>query len=174
MRKLLVVGIIVLFIGVGVYPVIAVETNSSMVNNQDDCGCEDVSNIHLERIGSKLERLKGYTKSLLLLSKRNPVIYEKCLEVSDSINTITEKYEELSYYMDTLEWEYPIICTVYLWLYDKILNTLDICDAIIEYLEQLLPFGLLLSGFFAWVRVFLVIWGANVEVTLYGFGCWEP
>ena len=175
MKKGIAIGIICLFIGVGVYPAVSVETETLMVDNQgeDDCGCEDFGDIHFDRIGSKLERLKGYTKGLLLLSRRNPVVYGKCLEISDSVNTISEKYEELLYNMDTLDWEYPIICAVYEMLYNFIVSAMGTCDAIIEYLDQFLFFGLFLSGFFAWVRVFLWIWGMNVEVTLYGFGCWE-
>ena len=44
-RKGLVVGIIILFIGVGIQSGIAVETKSPIVNNhsEEDCGCEDVN-----------------------------------------------------------------------------------------------------------------------------------
>jgi len=177
-KKGLVLFITVLFIGVSFQSVVGVETETSVVNNpsEDDCGCETVNSVHLyklDKLGVLLDRLEGFTKNLLMSSRSNPVVYEKCLEVFDSVNTITEKYEELSYYMDTLDWEYPIICAVYEMLYNFIVSAMGTCDAIIEYLDQFLFFGLFLSGFFAWVRVFLWIWEMNVEVTLYGFGCWE-
>ena len=178
-KKGLVLFITVLFIGVSFQSVVGVETETSVVNNpsEDDCGCETVNSVHLyklDKLGVLLDRLEGFTKNLLMSSRSNPVVYEKCLEVFDSVNTITEKYEELSYYMDTLDWEYPIICAVYEMLYNFIVSALDTCNAIIDYLDQFLLFGILLYNFIFLVRVFLVIWGYRIELHLYGFGCWEP
>ena len=45
MKKLLVVGIIVLFIGVGVQPAFAIETESSVDNieKKEDCDCQGIN-----------------------------------------------------------------------------------------------------------------------------------
>ncbi len=42
--KILAIGIIVLFIGVGIHPAFAVDTRQSMVNkaNEKDCGCNEL------------------------------------------------------------------------------------------------------------------------------------
>jgi hypothetical protein len=164
MKKSIVISIICLLIGVGITPAIAIETD-----NQIEVECETVDNINLKRTKVLIDRLEDFTSSILLLSKRNPIVYEKCLELSNEVNTISEKYEELSY---TVDWEYPIWCAVNEWLYYSILKTLGKLDVIIEYLHEAF-IGIFLYGLFSWIRVFVTIWGASVEQNLYGFGCWD-
>lgn len=45
LKKILAVGIIILFIGVGIQPAFAVDTKTSIVNqqNEEDCGCQVVN-----------------------------------------------------------------------------------------------------------------------------------
>ena len=171
MKKSIAIGIICLIIGVGVYPAVAVETSSPMVNNQDDCGCETVNSIYLDRIGSKLERLRGYTNNLILFSKRNPVIYGKCLEISEGVNTITDYYEELSYSIETLDWEYTILCAILEKLYNSILATINALDAILDYLEDYFFIDLFLGTLIQITMLFLVIIGYFVEQAGWNLNC---
>ena len=48
-RGILAIGIICLFVGVGIHPAFAVDTNQSMVNkaSEDDCGCNEVDDRQL-------------------------------------------------------------------------------------------------------------------------------
>ena len=112
LSKTLVIGIIFLFIGVSVSSAISIDAKSTISNNEsvEDCGCQDVSSQHLVRLERLLDRLEVSTKILLLLSKHNPEIAEKCQEMFDRITTITDKYEELKP-KAPLD-DYPIICAI--------------------------------------------------------------
>ena len=86
--KILAIGIIVLFIGVGIHPAFAVDTKQSMVNkaSKEDCGCKEVDNRHLGILEKQLDRLEVYSKLLLVLSRDIPEVKEKCEEILDIIN----------------------------------------------------------------------------------------
>jgi len=110
-KKSLVAGIIVLFIGVGIQPAFANEISINRPSeNKEDCGCQVADNFDIVRLERLLDRLKGYTKTLLFLSKNNPKIAGKCQELSDGINKIADKYEELKT-VSTKD-DYPIICDI--------------------------------------------------------------
>ena len=168
MKKLWVIGIICLFFGVGVFPAVAVETDNQ---GEDDCGCEDVNNIHLDRMGILIDRLEGYIKSLLVLSKRNPVVYGKCLKVSDEITTISNTYEELSY---TFEWNHPIFCFVWEIYYNLYVAIKDLLIDITDYLYQFYPLFEFLANTLRLVAIFMII---REVVFVYevgaDFGCWD-
>jgi hypothetical protein len=98
MKKVVVVGIIVLFIGVGVQPSFANEVSITAIsNNEDDCNCEPISNLHLvirEILSNKLDRLLNrlevYTGIILILYRYNPDVTEKFEELSNEIITFKE------------------------------------------------------------------------------------
>ena len=46
-RKSLVIGVIILFVGVGFQPVFARETIIKTADSEEDCGCQSVNNINL-------------------------------------------------------------------------------------------------------------------------------
>ena len=84
--KTLVVGVIVLFIGIGIQPAFAVTPNTT--DSKDDCKlCPKVSSLHLFRLKRLLNRLEKYDNELSVLSKLNPEIEEKYQEISNYINT---------------------------------------------------------------------------------------
>ena len=101
-RGILALGIICLFIGVGIHPAFAVDTKTSMVNkaNEEECWeCKEIDNRHLVRLEKQIKRIEVYTKFLLVLSRYNPEIKEKCEEILDVIN------------LNRL-WDFPIICAI--------------------------------------------------------------
>jgi len=135
-KKSLVVGIIVLFIGVGFQPAFANEvsiTNKSEV--EEDCDCQPVSNLHLIRLERMLNRLEIHTKILSFFSKYNPEFAEKYQEISNRISTLKETNNELNneLKLDSLDGESPILCSIL-----EILNTTVgyIAEYIIYYLEK--------------------------------------
>jgi hypothetical protein len=84
--KSLVVGVIVLFIGVGVQPAFAVTSITS--DSDDECNlCPKLSKQHIVRVKSLLDRLEKYDNELSVLSKLNPEIEEKYQEISNYINS---------------------------------------------------------------------------------------
>jgi hypothetical protein len=92
-KKGLVVGIIILFICVGVQPAFAIDTNQSIDDNMsEDCKeCNEVSDANLIKLESLLDRLEKRTKLLLVLSKNNPEIkdnYDKLADTISKLNTL--------------------------------------------------------------------------------------
>ena len=92
MKKLLVVGIIVLFVSVGIQPAFAVENKVSTdkVENVEDCDCQEVSEIDLDNLDKESDRLESYRGLLSLLSKRNSKVAEYYEGLSNSISTLKE------------------------------------------------------------------------------------
>ena len=85
--KILVIGVVVLFIGVGIQPALAV--NHNVTESKDDCDlCPKVSNQNIGLIKSLINRLEIYEKQLSVLSRFNPEFEEKYQEVSKGISTI--------------------------------------------------------------------------------------
>ena len=83
--KILIIGVVVLFFGVGIQPAIAVNATDS----EDDCKiCPKASNQNLVLIKSLINRLKIFEKQLSVLSRFNPEFEEKYQEVSKGISTI--------------------------------------------------------------------------------------
>ena len=107
MKKALVVGIIVLFIGVGVQPAFANEVSITNKTSdvEEDCNCNPVSNLHLVRLERILNRVESYTNIISIFSNRNPVIQEKCEELSNEITTLKETNNELKF--GSLDGDYP-------------------------------------------------------------------
>ena len=90
--KILAVGIIVLFVGVGIHPAFAVDTRQSMVNkaSEEDCGCNDVDNWQLVVLEKQLNRLEVYSKLLLVLSRYNPELKEINEELYNIVTTLQQ------------------------------------------------------------------------------------
>ena len=138
-RKGLVVGIIVLFIGIAVAPginainivksnVIQETVDSSVIeifDIEDDCGCQPVSNLNLvrfERLSNRLEKLSNkleiYTNIVSILSKNNLVIAEKYKDSSNEIVTITELNEELK--TDIIFQDSSFICDILVTIFNNV------------------------------------------------------
>jgi hypothetical protein len=88
--KILAVGIIIMFISVGVHPAFAVNTRQSIVDkaSEDDCGCEDIDKKQLDELEKQLNRLEVYSKLILVLSKHNPELSELSEELSNRITIL--------------------------------------------------------------------------------------
>ena len=112
-RKGLVVGIIVLFIGVGIQPAFANEVSITNKTSdvEEDCNCNPVSNLHLIRLERMLNRLEMHTKILSVFSKYNPEVAEKYQEISNRISTLKETNNELK--LDS-PFQYNLFMCIYL------------------------------------------------------------
>ena len=64
--KSLVVGVIVLFISVGIQPAIANVSVNKTSDFTDDCGCKDISSNDRKRVESLLIHLEAVTNSIML------------------------------------------------------------------------------------------------------------
>ena len=94
--KSLVVGVIVLFIGVGIQPAFAVTPDTS--DSDEDCNiCPKVSNLRLVLLERLVNRFETLISKLSVVSKLNPVIDEKYKELSDAITTFKEMNKELQF-----------------------------------------------------------------------------
>jgi len=74
MKKVIVIGIIVLFVGMGFQPAFAVDTKQSIDDNKsEECEeCNEFSDADLIKVKNLLNRVEKRTKLLLILSKNNP------------------------------------------------------------------------------------------------------
>ncbi len=105
---LITIGITILFLGLAMQPSIAVNPIPS--NNEEDCDiCQKVSNLHLVRLKSLINRVETLDNKLSVLSKHNPEVIEKYQELSDKITTQKEMNKKLNF-----DWDFPIICNILL------------------------------------------------------------
>jgi hypothetical protein len=80
MNKIIVVGIILLFIGVGFQPVISIEINNSneIIENEEECmECNKVDTETLELLNRNLIKAKFYTRLSLSFLKNNPEVNDE-------------------------------------------------------------------------------------------------
>ena len=96
-KEILILGIIFIFIGVGIQPAFAVEiSNDRTSDNVEDCDCQVDDNYRLEKYKNQIIKLKTYSKLLLTLSKNNPEVeveYEKLLNDIDLFQEICDDLE---------------------------------------------------------------------------------
>ena len=92
--KTITTGIILLFIGVSFSSGISIDTETAEIY---DCGCNEIDDVQLVMLEKQLNRLKVYSKLLLVLSRYNPelrLICDELLDIIDSSNL----------------WDFPFIC----------------------------------------------------------------
>ena len=143
-KEILILGIIFLFIGVGIQPAFAVEiTNDTVSDNIEDCACQVVDDYDIVRVKSLLNRaersinrVEMRTKLITKLSKENPEVFEVCLEYIDECQ---EKLETISLSIQSGAFE--LICSL-IWnfaefSYNFVNKILTIFDEIIERLPIL-------------------------------------
>ena len=115
-KEILILGIIFLFIGVGIQPAFAIEiSNIKPSENVEDCNCGIADNYDtvrvkslLTRAESLLNRVEIFTNIIPLLYKDTPEVIKDCEKLSEKISTFREMNEELN--TNTPFREYPIIC----------------------------------------------------------------
>lgn len=90
--KSLVVGVILLFIGVGIQPAIA----NNLSNSDDDCDiCQPISKEHLVILKSLTKQLETYTNRLMLESKHYLEFEDKYQELSNKILILKQLSQEI-------------------------------------------------------------------------------
>jgi hypothetical protein len=108
--KFLIVGVIVIFIGVGVQPAVAVDVKNYISKNEKECDiCPKVSKSHIVLVDSLLNRMEKYDTQLSELSKYYPEFEEKYKKLSDIISTLPDVENED---LKSTDWEFPIICGI--------------------------------------------------------------
>jgi len=147
--KYLVVGVIVLFIGVGIQPAIANNVSISKASkSEEDCDiCPKVSKSHILILKNLISRLEKYDTQLSVLSKQYPEFEKKYQEISN----ITKNLKDINSVLST-GWGFPIICFI--------LNFLMIIPLI------LFGFGSSLGALGLWFRVIGLIGYVIVMITV--------
>jgi hypothetical protein len=122
--KTLVVGVIVLFIGVGVQPAIATVENDS-IEKDDDCNlcAKKVSKPNLVFLKGLLDIIDRNINKLSVISKNNPILEKKYPELFTKITILKEVSNELNNDIHTNS-------TFIFGIHDRICNFLS---ALIEY-----------------------------------------
>ena len=89
-KKALVFGIIVLFLGVGFQPALADEISTNIVSDvEEDClECQPVNRVELLKVKLLLIRIEAFTNVILSRYGHIPEIREKCEEASERISEI--------------------------------------------------------------------------------------
>ena len=165
-KKTLVFGIIILFIGVSIQPVFAVDNKSSTDNteNENDCGCEVVSDAQYIRFEKLLNRLEIQIKKLSLSFKENPRFIEKYEKLSNKILTLDELNLELKS-------NSPIIICEFL---DKIATLIGIrvfaCGSLCIILSEYYNLTLL-SDFFLFRLLYFAGLLDTICAIMYKLGC---
>ena len=97
LKKILVVGVIVLFIGIGMQPAIANNVSITKTSySEEECDiCPKASKKHIERLINMLDRIEKYDYQLSEFSKINPELEDKYQELSKRITIFDEMNEEL-------------------------------------------------------------------------------
>lgn len=134
MNKVLVVGVILLFLSVCLQPALANEvpiTETSEV--EKDCGCQGVKIVELLRYKLLLIKTEAITNVILSNFGHKPEITKKCQEISYRVSVLREMINEFK--PDT-QWEnYPIICSILLIL---IIQSLLLIECMF-YITQIFP-----------------------------------
>jgi hypothetical protein len=88
-KKGFVIGVIILFVGLGFQPVFAVENRVNIDNIEmiEDCECQEVDSQNLVRVKLLMNNLKFFTNILIKRFGHIPEVKEKCQEVVDLISS---------------------------------------------------------------------------------------
>ena len=122
MRKGLVVGIILLFLGVGFQPALAKDVSTNVVSDVDeDCfECQPMSRVDLLKVKLLLIRIEAITDVIVSRFGHIPEIQEKCEEVLDIINS-------------DIHWNFSVICAFIDTIYTSIYNIFKIAFDLYDY-----------------------------------------
>jgi hypothetical protein len=93
MKKIVILGIICLFVGMGFQPALAIEPKLSAENieNVEDCDCQETDRLNSYLVKYMITRLEIATNILLSKFGYIPEVKEKCQEVLEGINSIDIK-----------------------------------------------------------------------------------
>jgi hypothetical protein len=141
MKKILVIGIILFFVGIVFQPVLSQETiNTTLTDKEDDCCCNPVDIVGLGELQGELQsanrllnRVKMVTSLVSILSKSNPEIKEKCEELSSSISFFEINNNEFNY---NLIYMNIFICYILLILIENCYNICRYFSELMSYYED--------------------------------------
>ena len=143
--KTLAVAVILLFIGVGVQPAIAIIPDKS--ENDKDCNlcAENVSNQHISRIKNLIDKIEENKNKVSILSKNNPEFNVKYKEVYTRFLVLKEISENNIFY-----WNFPVICSLLLifqfslilvliiaWFFIRIYHDFPFVEAVLVVMDGL-------------------------------------
>jgi len=167
--KTLVVGVIVLFVGLGVQPAFAVKSDVS--DSRDDCNLcpKKVSNQNLVRLKNVVSRLETLNSKLSVLSKQYPEMEGLYIELSDIILTLKEinKTTELN----SPNSDFTIICEIFYRIANGAESLAQRFEGLWEFLNNpYRPIRYFIARIMGWV-----VYGTLAGFVLLGagFGCWE-
>ena len=156
-----------------------IEDNNTITETYDneDCGCQPVSNLNLvrfERLSNRLEKLSNkleiYTNIVSILSKNNLVIAEKYKDSSNEIVTLKELNEELK--TDIIFQDSSFICDILETIFNNVEEMLYYYEEKAIEAEEagnnLLVF-LYLSLWFLYLSILRIIYEIGCNL-----GCWGP
>ncbi len=127
LSKILAIGIIILFIGVGIHPAFAVDTKQSIRFNQSEkCReCSEISDADLVKVESLLNRVGVYSKLLLVLSRYNPELRE----ISEDLSYLISTFKKSDLKDIICDWLFNIINSLYTIIMDLVERASDGWDA---------------------------------------------
>lgn len=125
-KQLICICIITLLVGVSYTSAIRVDNKIPIENKQDedDCGCNDVSDVDIIKLEKQLKKLERNSKLLLVLSKDLPIEKRKIEELSHKISIIKEELAS--------EPPNPILCVISIGLFILTMVIFSIVTRIIK------------------------------------------
>jgi hypothetical protein len=151
--KILIIGVILLFIGVGIQPAFSIEPEFPVANieKEEDCDCQkvDISDSFMVKLW--LNKLKVFNNIILLKFGHIPEIEENCNDIFNFINS----YYPLS--------DGEIVCTILVGIY---LGILSIYWSIRELQEEV---GGLLAALLYFPLIPIATIGLFFEMFVYTF-----
>jgi hypothetical protein len=162
MKKIIVISIIVLFVGMVFQPAYAVETipKADKIEQLEDCYCQEVDRVNIVRVKFLFNRLKVFTNILLVRFGNMPEVKEKSKELLE----VVDSNRQLDFPI------FPRVC-------DFLEGIIDNLSAIFDYIFELMgkyPNSIIIECIcnFIWlIAAFLLI---PIAALHFGFGCDPP
>jgi hypothetical protein len=147
-KQLICISIILLLVGVSYTSAIRVDNKIPIVESEEDCGCNEVSDADIVRLEKQLDRLERYSKRLLVLSKDYPELWEMSKELSYKISLLKGELTDDSSYslicdmLYQIYWELCNICEhLYSWVYSTEEYSVEYFIALTCFLSIVFPAG---------------------------------
>ena len=164
-KKGLVVGVLILFLSVGLQPALANEVSITKTSeSKGDCGCQPVNRAELLRVKLLLIRIEAITNVILSKFGHIPEVAEKCQEITNRIETFKEMNNELK--LSSSLWDFQIICSI-------LKNYFGVLNEMYEWIWDLMY--KIQVGIFFFISILYLIGFIQLFIFLIGvgFGCWD-